>query len=299
MKQSFKGVLLVLFSAFGFGLIPVFGIYAYRGGINVSTLLFIRFVLATVFFLAYLFAKGIRINLKARDLYRLFFLGGVCYTLHSTCYLTSVRYISPSLASLLLYTYPIIVVLLSRIFEREKLTRPVAMSIIISFAGVLLIVGTSYGRVDPRGVGLVLITSLVYATYILLVNRFIKTIPPLIASTFVSLFAGFGVFGLSLLTEKLNFTFSATVWLPIFGLIIFSTLLAILTFYQGIELLGPTRASIVSMTEPLFTTISAVILFQERLTLNQALGGASVIAGAVLIALARQSRPEPEKGNAA
>lgn len=56
--------------------------------------------------------------------------------------------------------------------------------------------------------------------------------------------------------------------LPIFCLIIFSTPPAILTFYQGIELLCPTRVSIISITEPLFTTISAMILFQERSTLS-------------------------------
>ncbi|MEW5785668.1 MAG: DMT family transporter [Bacillota bacterium] len=288
MHQYFKGVLLVLLSAFGFGLMPIFALYAYRGGINVATLLFIRFTLATALFLVYILIKHRRITLNFKDLLHLFILGGVCYTLQSTFYLTAVRHITPSLAALLLYSFPIYVVILSCIFEREKLTRMTIASIGVSFAGVLLILGTSYGRISGLGVVLALGAALVYSVYIMLGNRVIKTIPPIITSTFVSMFAGIGVIAVSLFTENLNFSFSPTVWVHIFGLTVFCTIIAILAFFRGIELLGPVRASILSMTEPLFTTISAVILLQDRLTAMQAVGGAAVLTGAILITKARQ-----------
>lgn len=291
MQQHLKGILLVLLSAFGFGLMPIFALYAYRSDINVATLLFIRFALASFLFLTYVLIKYRGISLQKRDLYYLFILGGVCYTLQSTFYLTAVRYIAPSLAALLLYTYPIIVVSLSCILEREKLTRLTAVSISISFIGVLLILGTSYGQISGIGILLALGAAVVYSIYIMLGNRVIKSIPPLITSTFVSIFAGFGILVVSLFTEGLTFTFSPTAWVPITGLIFFSTIVAILTFFRGIELLGPTRASILSMTEPLFTTISAVILFQDRLTTLQAVGGAAVLTGAILITKTRQAAP--------
>jgi drug/metabolite transporter (DMT)-like permease len=293
MQQHFKGALLVLLSAFGFGLIPIFALYAYRSDINVSTLLFIRFALATILFLAYVLIKYRRINLSLRSLFYLFLLGGVCYTLQSTFYFTAVRYIAPSLAALLLYTYPITVVFLSCILDRERLTRLTVISIAISFTGVLLILGTSYGQISGVGILLALGAALIYSAYIILGNRVIKTIPPIITSTFVSMFAGMGVLIVSLFTENLNFTFRAGAWVPIFGLIIFSTILAILSFFRGIELLGPSKASILSMTEPLFTTISAVILLQDRLTPLQTIGGAAVLTGAILITKARQAAPYP------
>lgn len=291
MQQQLKGVLLVLLSAFGFGIMPVFAIYAYRGGINVSTLLFIRFSLASILFLTYVLIKYRKISLNARDLFYLFLLGGVCYTLQSTFYFTAVRYIAPSLAALLLYTYPIIVVSLSCMLERERLTRLTTASISISFIGVLLILGTSYGQISGIGILLALGAATVYSIYIMLGNRVIRSIPPLITSTFVSMFAGLGILVVSLFAEGLNFTFNPSVWLSILGLIIFSTLIAILTFFRGIELLGPTKASILSMTEPLFTTLSAVILFQDRLTPLQAVGGAAVLVGAILITKTRQAAP--------
>ncbi len=293
MQQHLKGVLLVLLSAFGFGLMPIFALYAYRGDINVATLLFIRFALASLLFLTYVLIKYRRITLTKKDLYYLFILGGLCYTLQSTFYLTAVRYIAPSLAALLLYTYPIVVVSLSCIFERERLTRLTAVSISISFIGVLLILGTAYGQISGIGILLALGAAAVYSIYIILGNRVIKSIPPIITSTFVSIFAGMGILVVSLFTEGLNFTFSPAAWAPISGLIFFSTIIAILTFFRGIELLGPSRASILSMTEPLFTTLSAVILFQDRLTPLQAVGGSAVLIGAILITKTRQVAPRP------
>lgn len=55
MLDFYRGVSLVLLSAAGFGLMPIFAVYAYDGGANVPTLLFVRFFSTTVFLFAYLF----------------------------------------------------------------------------------------------------------------------------------------------------------------------------------------------------------------------------------------------------
>lgn len=291
MHQHIKGVLLVLLSALGFGLMPIFALFAYRGDINVSTLLFIRFALATAVFMAYVFFKYRRIKLRLKDFFYLFILGGICYTLQSTFYLTAVRHISPSLAALLLYTYPIYVVLLSFIVDKERPVRLTLISVSVSFVGVLLILGTAYGQISGTGIALALGAALVYSFYIILGNRVIRTMPPVITSTFVSMFAGIGVVIVSLFTDNLDFSFRAMAWFPILGLTLLSTIIAILAFFRGIELLGPVRASIISMTEPLFATLSAVLLLQDRLTLIQVAGGAAILAGAMLITKSRQSSP--------
>ncbi|HOL17525.1 MAG TPA: DMT family transporter [Bacillota bacterium] len=295
MQQYLKGVALVLLSAFGFGMIPIFALYAYQSNINVTTLLLIRFTLAAVIFLVYVLIKHRRIALKRSDLFYFFLLGGVCYTLQSAFYFSAVRYIAPSLASLLLYTYPLIVVILATIIDRDKPTRMMVVSAAVSFVGVLLILGTSYGRINGTGIVLALSAALVYSTYIIMGNRVLKSTPPLITSTFVSLFAGAGILVVSLFTEKISFAFAAAAWLPALGLVFFSTIIGIFAFFRGIEILGPARASILSMTEPLFTTISAVILLQDRLTPLQAAGGIAVLTGAVLITRARHAAPAPEK----
>lgn len=285
MGKQLKGALLVLLSACGFGVMPFFALYAYRSGINVPTLLLIRFVLAALLLLGFILASRRRpgAGLRAADIFYLFLLGAVLYTLQSTFYFTAVRYISPSLTALLLYTYPILVVLTNCLLERQKPELLTLLSVGVSFAGVLLILGTAYGKINSVGIMLALSAALVYTAYIILGHRVIAQVDPLIATTFITAFAGLGVLATSFFTESLDFSFKAAVWGPLAGLVLFSTVMAILFFFRGLELLGPARASILSMSEPLFTVLGAVLLFQDRLTPLQLAGGGAVLAGAVLI----------------
>lgn len=285
MSREIKGAFLVLFSAFGFGLMPVFALYAYGKGINVSTLLFLRFSLAGLVFLAYIIFKYRRIKLTASDVLNLFFLGGVCYTLQATFYLTAVRHISPSLTALLLYTYPIVVMAVSSRLDRQRPPRSTLVSVAVSFLGVLLILGTSYGAINATGILFAVSASLVYSVYIVYGNRVIKSIPPLVTSAFVSVFAAVGVYLLSRFTGGISFSFGAGAWLSVFGLAFFSTIVAILSFFRGLELLGPTRSSILSMMEPVFTVIFSLLLLNDVLTPAQFAGGVAVLAGAVLSTL--------------
>jgi len=58
-----------------------------------------------------------------------------------------------------------------------------------------------------------------------------------------------------------------------------------LTFFQGIKRIGATSASIISTMEPVMTVILAVMLFNEHLTLLQAVGGIFVVMGGILAVL--------------
>ena len=286
MYRQLKGALLVLLSACGYGLAPLFAFYAYRYGINVPTLLLFRFVLAALFLLSFLLLTRRRLavaGVQPRELFYLFLLGGICYTLSSTFYFTSIRYITASLATLILYAYPILVVLLDCLLKFQKPTLLTAVSGGISFAGVLLMVGTVYGVTNGFGVLLSFGAALAYSIFIILGHRVIKGVEPLTATTFITVFTGVGILVTSFFTTPLDFSFQTPVWGYIGGIALFSTIIAILTFFRGLELLGPVRASILSMSEPLFTVLGTVILLQERLTAVQLFGGAAVLTGAVLV----------------
>ena len=72
-------------------------------------------------------------------------------------------------------------------------------------------------------------------------------------------------------------------WLPLVGVGIVSTAIALQAFYAGARRIGAAQASLVSTVEPIYTIILASLLFGERLTPVQLLGGAMVIIG-VLVA---------------
>lgn len=84
------------------------------------------------------------------------------------------------------------------------------------------------------------------------------------------------------------------IWLGIGGIALFSTIIAMLTFFQGMKLIGATSASIISTLEPVVTVIFAGFLLDEHLTLLQAGGGIFVVVGGVLAVISPAWNVIPE-----
>jgi drug/metabolite transporter (DMT)-like permease len=295
MNNFYKGAFILVLSALGFSLLPIFALYAYKGNINITTLLVFRFSLAAVIFFIYVFIKYKKLNINKKDILFLFILGGICYNLQARFYFTSVKYISASLAALFLYTFPVMVTILSFIIEKEKITKKLGVSICISFIGLIMILGTSIGKINGFGILMGLGAAFVYSIYIMIGNRMLKKIPPLITSAFVALFSSVTVLSTGLVMKDISFNFEKEVWFPILGLVLFSTVLAILTFFKGMELLGPTKASIISMLEPVFTVIFSAILLYEHMTVLQLIGGTAVLAGALSAVWSKNEHENYEK----
>jgi len=242
-------------------LIPIFALLAYRGGINVVTLLAIRFVLSGLVLFGYLLARGRRVLAQAAAALPGLLGLGLCYTLQSGFYFSAVRYISASLASILLYSYPALVCLLAFLVEKERLAARTLLALAVSLLGVILVLGSSLGTAHPAGVGLALGAAVVYSLYITLANRVLRDVEPVVAMAVVTLVTSALYVGLGLVAGGLSFAFAPATWLPIALIIVVSTLLAILAFFRGLGILGSSTASIVSMTEPLFTIGISVLLF--------------------------------------
>jgi drug/metabolite transporter (DMT)-like permease len=283
MSNYSKGIILVLLSTISFGLMPVFVVFAYASGIETSTLLLLRFIFSTIFFFFYVIKKYKRIEIDRKALFSFFILGGICYTMQSRFYFSSLRYISPALATLFLYTYPALVSIFSAVLDKERLTGKVILSLLISLSGILLIVGTSWGKINIIGILFASGASFVYSFYIVYSNRVIKKTPAIVASAYIALFSAIGTFVLGSLTGGFNFSFSASAWLPIAGLALVSTVIAMSAFLKGMEYLGPTKTSIISLTESVFTVLFSVIFLKDFLTLYQIMGGVAVLIGAYII----------------
>lgn len=275
------GVVLVFLSALGFGLMPILALYAYQGGVNVPTLLFLRFSIAAVCFFAFLRHRQIRWHISRRVLISLFLLGTVLYALQSTFYFSAVRYIPASLVALILYLYPVLVALLASRVEKEPLTVGKLGSAILALAGIGVVLGAPVEKADVFGMLLAFGAALVYSVYITLGRQVVIELPAIVTSAFVSAFAAmsFLVFGLA--NQSLNFAFAATAWAAVMGVVGFSTLLAMAAFFAGIERLGASRASILSTVEPLFTIGFSALLLGESISAIQALGAAMVLAAAI------------------
>jgi drug/metabolite transporter (DMT)-like permease len=113
------GLLLIIVSAASFGTLAIFGRLAYADGIDVPTLLFLRFAIASLV-MAVLLPVLRQPMPRGKILVELIGMGAIGYVGQSFCYLSAVKYASAGLAALLLYLYPAFVFILSALFLKEK-----------------------------------------------------------------------------------------------------------------------------------------------------------------------------------
>ncbi|MBS4026221.1 MAG: EamA family transporter [Clostridia bacterium] len=284
MTRITKGIVLVLLSALSFSFMPIFIVFAYRDGADTSTVLLIRFVSSTIMFFTYLKIKNISVKIPKHAIISFVILGGFGYTIQSRFYFSALHYISPAMATMFLYTYPIIVGILSYVVDKEKPTFKLVIATFISIMGLVLILGSSLGKVNIIGILFASGASLVYSLYIVYSNRVIKKTPPIVSCAYIALFSSFGTLAMGTATGGFNFNLTIIAWISIFGIALFSTVIAMTTFFQGMEYIGPTRTSIISLMEAVFTVILSLLILKEGLSPIQLLGGVGVLVGAYLVA---------------
>jgi drug/metabolite transporter (DMT)-like permease len=293
-----RGYLLVGLSATGFGLMPVIATFAYRDGLTVATLLFLRFTLAAAAFLPYAWWYARRTGRpRPADLLRMLVLGGVLYAAQSALYFSSVQHISPALASLLLYLYPALVAAVSAAVGRERPSPAVIGSLLLSLAGVALALGRIGTDLSLVGVLEAVGAAAVYTVYILFGDRVGGAVHPVVMTAFVSLSAAVSFLLYGAATGALGFGFAPRGWLPVLCVALVSTVVAISCFFLGMALIGPTRASIASTLEPVVSIVATAILLDGSLTWLQLLGAVLVMSGGVIGVLSRRGSRPPRRAS--
>jgi drug/metabolite transporter (DMT)-like permease len=272
---------MIILSAFCYGVTPVLAVYAYREGITVITLLIIRFTAAAIFFVLYCFLKRRNIKVNVSRSYPATILGFL-FAVTSFLYFSSFKYISTSLAVMTHYVYPIFVSVLNFFWSKNAISRKTLLSMTISFGGLVLVIGTSIGKVNLFGIFLTVISAITYSIYIVYGSKIVRDIPSILTSAIVTSTASICFIIAGLAAREIDFNFGVRAWIPISGIILLSTVLAILAFFWGLDLLGSTKASLICMTEPVFTVTISSIAFDQRLTVGQLIGGMAVLAGAIV-----------------
>lgn len=283
MNNFSKGAFYAIISAIGYGIMPIFTVKAYHYGVSVYTLLFLRFIISSVIFFAFLLFKRINMNIGKKDLKNLFLLGGILFTLLSILHFESIKYIPSSMAVLFLYTFPMLVCVISFFVYKEKISLASLLSLLISFISMVYLLGVSLNKINTIGVLLSLLAALVYAFYMIIGKKVADNNSPMVTSAFSTLFGAIGVLTLGILNRNISWNFDSTSWIYIILIVFLSTVFAEIAFFKSLELLSPSNVSIISMVEPLFTSVFALIFLKETLGLSQILGGIFVLIGLTLL----------------
>lgn len=285
LKQHHLGALLVLASAAGFATLAIFIKIAYAAGANLLTVLTMRFLLASLFLWIVLKPLGISPHISKKTAAQLFLMGALGYGSMSFLFAAALQYLPASLAEMLLFTYPVIVSLLSFIIGAEQFSWVKGLALLICSSGLILILGVSFASVNQFGVILGLSGAIIYSCYILVSNRVLKDIHPLVATTYVCSSAALTFLVYAGTTGQLMLALPLNGWLALLGIVFFGTIVGILCFFAGITRVGATNASIISTAEPIITVLLSALVLGEHLTLLQILGGSLIIASIIILQL--------------
>jgi len=283
------GVAFVVASAAAFGAMAIFARFAYRDGVDTTTLLALRFAIAAAFLVIACLATGVAWP-RGRDLATLVGLGAIGYAGQAASFFTALTLAPAGLVALLLYLNPAIVALLAAWRGHETLTRRTLLALAIALTGTALTIGPaltgSAQDVQPAGIAFGVLAALIYAVYIVVSTGVASRVDPLAMSTVVIASAAVLFVTLALVRGP-ALPASATGWTAAFAIALVSTVAAITWFFAGLRRVGPTQASTLSTAEPAVTVALAALVLDERIALVQIAGGALILAAVVLLARAR------------
>ena len=278
------GAVFCLLSAVAFGAMAIFGKLAYDEGVGVGDLLLVRFGIAAVVMLAIVRWRGGFGPLSRRTAVACFAMGAVGYAAQSASYFAALDRMDASLLALLLYFYPVLVMVGAVLLGREAWSARRLVALGIALAGMALVLAGAAGhRFDWLGAGLGLVAALVYTAYILVGDRLLTGVAPLPLTALVCCGTATTYVVASIVRGGPSLHVGVAGWGWLVTLALVSTVGAILLFFAGLALVGPSVAAILSILEPVITVSLAAVIFGESLTHGQLLGGALVLVAVVVI----------------
>ena len=196
---------------------------------------------------------------------------------------------SPIMASVLMVTTPLIVLLLSAIIMREKIAVPKALGIILGLAGTLLLI--LYGKDINQGSSvawgnfLVFINAISYGFYLIMVKKLMDRYNAFAFIKWIYLFGFIMVlpFGWTQMSEIQWHTMPRFIYWEIAFVVVFTTFLAYLLNLLSMRQLKPTTVAVFIYLQPVFATIFAIALGKDKLDLVKILSAVLIFAGVYLV----------------
>lgn len=294
-----QGIGFVVASAIAFGAMAILARVAFASGVDIPTLLALRFAIAAACLCMLVAMRNIALP-RGRNLGAAVLLGGVGYGGQAATFFIALTLAPAGLVALLLYLHPALVAILAWLFLREPVTRAKLVALLIALTGMFLTVapalnaqaGSAWPAL-PLGIAFGLAAAAIYAVYIVIGMRLTTRMHPLALSTVVVSSAA-AVFVAAAAMEGPRFPGTVQGWAAVIGIALVSTVAAITLFFAGLARIGPTQAATLSSIEPVVTVLLAASLLGERIGIVQLLGG-GLIVGAVLL-LARAPAPAVSDG---
>ena len=268
-----------------YGTNPLGALPLYEEGVNTSSVLFLRFSIATLILGVVMIANRKSFAVTRGELTTMASLGALM-AVSSLTYYQSFRYMDAGIASTILFVYPVMVAVIMATFFREKVTATTITSIVLALAGIgLLYRGDAGISLSMTGVMLVMVSSLTYAVYIVIVNQSEIRMSIVKLTFYVLLICAMCLFAYSFTSSDLHLMLppSPRAWFFACWLGLVPTVLSLLFMTIAVHEVGATPTAIMGALEPLTAVAIGVMMFGEAFTFRLCIGIVLILAAVLLI----------------
>lgn len=283
--MKIKGYFLAALAAAAYGTNPLFALNLYSGGMNANSVLIFRYLLGLPLLAAMLLLRGHSLALSRKEVVPVAVLGSLM-AFSSLGLFESYNYMNSGIASTLLFVYPIMVAMLMVFFFHERFKASTGLCLAVMAAGLMLLLRNEGGMsLSITGFLLVMLSSLTYALYIVMVNvsKTVKNIPTLKLLFYVLLF-GSGVFLFAIpLGNPLVVPNGWADWGNLIALAIIPTVISLACTTKAIQLVGPTTTAIFGALEPVTAVILSVVALGQTITGREITGATLIVIATTLV----------------
>jgi drug/metabolite transporter (DMT)-like permease len=254
--------------------------------VDAFTLTLVRSVIAAVVMGGILAMWKGKIPFRREDLRLLLGLSLLAIPVNQFLFLFGMRYTTPSNAALLYATTPLFVLLFSRWFIGEPMTGRKVAGVVLGFIGVTIVIferGFSASMEYLLGNFVIFLAVLAWALYTVYGKRFTRRYGAVQASS-ATLILGTILFIPIGLIPALRFpyeTLTTAHWMGILYLGILTSVFSYFLWYYALARIEAGKVALFSNLQPILTTILAVLLLGQTITVAFLVGGAIAIAGVI------------------
>lgn len=267
---------------------------AYEYDVPAVSLLLLRmsFALPVYLVIALIKRPSAPEKITSNDYLWLFAFGFIGYYLASLFDFLGLQYIKASLERIILFVYPTLVILITWLFFKKVPTKIQVAAILVTYAGIFITfsdeLGVAGGRQAMLGGGLVFMSALTYAAYLVGSGYLIPKFGVVVFTSYAMIVSCICVvLHYSLTSTDDILSYPREVYLLGFLMAMISTVIPSYMISYAIKHLGASNFSIIGSLGPISTIILANIFLGEILTIMQVAGAAVVIFGIILVSRKR------------
>ncbi len=281
------GLILTLLASLCFSLQGIITKLAFAEGVTLTTLLFYRKLIFLPFLWAYCLIRLPKQQVfpEKRNIMIAIATGVVGYFVVPMLSFGALKFINANIERIILYTFPLFVILFTAMLERKVPARKHIAVFVITQIGIFLLMGGGSDMLHTNLIGalLVLAASIIMGGFVIMTQVITRKVGTIIFILWALTGASLAIAIQSIFLWPSNSLVLNAKGFSLVMLLIFFSFPPAIMFSEGIKRIGGSRAALISGAAPLMTIFFAYMILDEVLYPSQLLGATIIILAIVLL----------------